>query len=407
MWWCPCERLCFNIFVSRRLNQKYVYTSIKILWNGVESMNLALLNGRIVEALHSVKGENYICPSCGEDVFLKCGTHNVSHFSHYAKSDCAGCDMTTTHKYAEQILADSIGKSLMLKPIYTAIANVKCNNKLEPYTYKIDEEMERLHYWGERFNLNKRKVGLFEGKRIEIQETKLEPFYQTFRPDVELISTTGSRLFVEIRVRHAVDDEKLKKLIAYKVPTIEINLSFLEDLFREGKIESLDLQEMINEILFTDKIFEYTKWLVTPPFNLDEIDFKINNIINSIAFNYIKFRQKFKWIIYGPSEFDTKSAEDWLVSITQNINGALGCDLAYELYHSSHLKKKFVYFRVNHTEGIYNLYETNEFYRKQIADTVVDKGYIIQNGSLVCTATGEFAEYTRANKIRFEQMASN
>lgn len=65
-------------------------------------------------------------------------------------------------------------------------------------------------------------------RKFEFKEVHLEPVDGNVRPDVMLVTGNGSRLHVEIFVRHRVDPAKIDKLKARNISSVEIVLSDLD-----------------------------------------------------------------------------------------------------------------------------------------------------------------------------------
>ena len=67
-----------------------------------------------------------------------------------------------------------------------------------------------------------------------------------------MLKSDGEMLGVEIKVHHAVDDEKKYKIYELGLPTIEIDLSDAVDDYTEESVE---------QIIFSG---QKTKWVYTP-----------------------------------------------------------------------------------------------------------------------------------------------
>lgn len=356
-------------------------------------MNLALLNDRVVEAIHMNKDDSnhYVCPLCGEGVILRKGKINIPHFSHKKETNCNGCDMTATHRYAEQLLLNSVGKVITLKNITKRIWQIVD----DPYSIMgICSEAELLGYRGTLPDLYK-EVSVYGCKKVYVENVKLEPHYDKFIPDIELIANTGNRLFIEIKVRHSVDDDKLNKLREYGIPAIEIDLSYIEDLFQQNQI--VDLYKEISNVLYTGEIMEHSKWLVEPNYDINECKVIVNNNIKFLIDKYILYRKEFKWEIYGPYNDFTK--ENDTVKTIEYVNNIFKTNLIYEYRHSSHLKHKRVCFKRDF-DWDYNNYSHNKSinsFEFKICGSTSAYDYIVKNGRIINMVTGEITDYSLDN----------
>lgn len=132
------------------------------------------------------------------------------HFAHYKAVDCEHGKETALHLLGKKV----ISKGQVFVPA-------------KPFT---GESQGAVHTYSEA-----------------IEETYIE----TVKPDV-LLKLEGEMLGVEIKVHHAVDDEKKYKIYELGLPTIEIDLSDIGDDYTEESVEQIILSG------------QKTSWVYTP-----------------------------------------------------------------------------------------------------------------------------------------------
>jgi len=168
-----------------------------------------------------------VCPSCKERLIAKNGGKiQTHHFAHASGTDCAYGLETSLHYLAKDILSKH-------KSIFLPVLDV-----------------------GNNSNFVVSKAGLFHYKEVFL-ENKISDII----PDVLLRDSQGNEVIVEIKVTHAIDEVKRKKIERLEISTIEIDLSSL--LKREEIGE-----ELLKNILINDS--PYKKWF----FNKQAYDLK-------------------------------------------------------------------------------------------------------------------------------------
>lgn len=151
-----------------------------------------------------------ICPACGEPLIAKKGKVMMHHFAHHAGQNCEYGYESSLHLAAKEILSES--KRMIVPPV--------C---LQP-TYLV----------------NKNDM-IAEAKEIQISRVELEKRYGNIVPDI--VAYCGNKyFFIEIYVTHRIDDEKLKKLQAEGISTIEIDLSHEEKTITEADLSEILLE---------------------------------------------------------------------------------------------------------------------------------------------------------------------
>ncbi|MBR2468439.1 MAG: topoisomerase DNA-binding C4 zinc finger domain-containing protein [Clostridia bacterium] len=131
-----------------------------------------------------------VCPACGGVMVARKGDIKIHHFAHKSKVVCEHGLETSLHLLAKQILKDV--KTFMLPSI-----------KFRDHGCVVIEEK----------------------RSIKIVNVELEKYINDIKPDILMVDEDGNKYCVEIYVTHAIDNEKLEKIIKLKLNTIQINLS--------------------------------------------------------------------------------------------------------------------------------------------------------------------------------------
>lgn len=180
-------------------------------------------DGRLVhiETVPSGLACNCVCPECGAPLNAKKGKKNQHHFAHANGADCAGARMTALHMLAQQI---------------------------------IEEEKKIRKPWFKGYYEDPSKLIYFE-------YVLLEKRYKTTeinrRPDCVGIIKNGDKqyeVWIEIKVKHAIDEDKKNDIIQSGANCMEIDLS---DLLKENYTE-----ESIRKALFD--VSENKEWINYP-----------------------------------------------------------------------------------------------------------------------------------------------
>lgn len=158
------------------------------------SMFVALdSNGQLINIKSVQRGLacNCTCACCGEAVVARKGFYRQHHFAHHSnKESCIIQRESLLHLYAKQVIREHLG--LQLPPM--------------PGTTPASEDP--TSWWD------------FEHVDEEVAQ-------QGFKPDLVAHLRDGSTLFIEIAVTSFIDEEKLERIKALGINTIEIDLSDL------------------------------------------------------------------------------------------------------------------------------------------------------------------------------------
>jgi hypothetical protein len=139
------------------------------------------------------------CPHCGSQLIARKGEKNIHHFAHYNADECDLATETALHLLAKELLLES---RFIQLPCLKASAS----------------EIDR--------NGTRHEVQSFRDRTITgLRDLKAEVSQVDYRPDLSGFTNHGIPLDIEIKVTHAVDeDKKLKAMTAYR-DMIEIDLS--------------------------------------------------------------------------------------------------------------------------------------------------------------------------------------
>lgn len=106
-------------------------------------MLLARNNDKYIWATQAIKGECYFCPACGEQVILRQGKSNISHFAHFSSNDCLDNQEGETYEHL-------LGK----QQIFEWALNNEWQPELEVYLPEIKQRADLL------LTINDQKVAL-------------------------------------------------------------------------------------------------------------------------------------------------------------------------------------------------------------------------------------------------------
>lgn len=177
----------------------------------MQELHYALLDGELV-SINEVKNGlkcGCVCPACGAKLIARQGQKVAYHFAHYKAVDCEHGKETALHLLGKRVISK--------KKVYLPA---------KPFT----SEHGAVHLYDKA--IEEKSVG-------------------TFTPDV-LLKRGVELLGVEIKVHHAVDDDKKYKIFEFGLPTIEIDLSDVGDDYTEESVEQIILSG------------QKTSWVYTP-----------------------------------------------------------------------------------------------------------------------------------------------
>lgn len=160
-----------------------------------------------------------VCSYCGEALIAKNGgTKRIHHFSHISGAECAHGYETSLHLLAKKIIE-------------------------QDHRLQVPEAV--LKYPDTNFSLM-----ILDETEMEFSSVCLESKCGSVIPDITCFSDNKPILFVEIKVTHGIDEEKLTKLREQSVPTLEIDLSNIERVITEDELRMIIRSKS-----------EYKKWI--------------------------------------------------------------------------------------------------------------------------------------------------
>jgi hypothetical protein len=189
-------------------------------------------NGRLVHVDEVQRGLacKCVCPGCGAQLIARKGEKKQHHYAHANGADCAGARMTTLHILAQQL---------------------------------IQEEKKIRKPWFKDYYEDRSKLIYFESVLLE-QSFKTTEIYR--RPDCVGIIKNGDKqyeVWIEVKVNHAIDEDKKNDIIRHGAICMEIDMS---NLLKEQYTE-----DSIKRALFGE--YKNKKWINYPELfqkNLEE-----------------------------------------------------------------------------------------------------------------------------------------
>lgn len=161
-----------------------------------------------------------ICPACERTVVARKGTKTVHHFAHYGTGNgCGRGAETNAHIWAKEVLARE--KRIMLPAV------------------AAQQGRERLQLHAPRL--------------FTFADAHLEKALGDIVPDVILTTRDGRRLLVEVLVTHRCGPDKISKLRAESLPTVEVDLGAWRTSGDRAAIEKALIETAPREWLHNDK----------------------------------------------------------------------------------------------------------------------------------------------------------
>ncbi len=148
-----------------------------------------------------------ICPACKDKLIARKGKRVMHHFAHQSIENCEYGYESSLHLAAKDILLQT--KKMVIPPVYIC------------FTESYKEE-----------------ICISEAKEIAFDRVELEHRFNDIVPDI-VVYVGKKQFFIEIFVTHCIDEEKLKKLKAADISTIEIDLSKTDSTISTDELTSL------------------------------------------------------------------------------------------------------------------------------------------------------------------------
>ncbi len=163
------------------------------------------------------------CPACDAPLIARKGKIVTAHFAH--ASDGEGCGTgaeTNAHIWAKEVLERE--KFILLPDVVAAASGL----------------VDTVH----------------RARLFRFAKAKLEHHLGNIVPDVLLETESGQQLLVEVRVTHACGEDKIAKIAAREIATVEVDLSALRTSNDREKVESALLRNADRIWLYNRKILE-------------------------------------------------------------------------------------------------------------------------------------------------------
>lgn len=143
---------------------------------------------RLIHARTAPRDAHYSCPRCGDEVILRRGKIKIAHFAHKAESACTS--ETIAHKTAKLLICQAFSdwKSGNGQELIVEVGcnfHQYCNNTVK---YPIRDKVTAAH---------------------------IEYLIGSHRADVMFTKGDNPVLAIEVKVSHAVDEQKAKTLPVY------------------------------------------------------------------------------------------------------------------------------------------------------------------------------------------------
>lgn len=176
------------------------------------------------------------CPECDAPLVAKKGERRLKvwHFAHYAGTSCTGALESSLHLAVKTIIERE--KQFLLPP-----CNVVRYAEKDLSVLLREEGMgvcifPPFKYVPEVWDIEALKNSLDKGfaqrprsqQLIKFDKVHLEQTEGNIRPDIVGVAD-GKRIFIEVAVTHFIDKEKLRRIRARGVPTIEFVIEYGTD----------------------------------------------------------------------------------------------------------------------------------------------------------------------------------
>ena len=208
----------------------------------------------MIPASSSERGVDYFCADCNGRLRRRKSHRGTYHFVHQTKECPSGGLETIVHLLSKSVIENE--KEIWI-PDCLANYNILCpivDNDGTATLIEIDSEQAKNFQKNmPKFNSkglfsiyysNEEGVGVSNGLihtlslKIpfgikKIQSVRVEESLGIIRPDI-IINIDGVEYLVEIANTHFVDSEKLQKIYTIDMPTIEINVSHIQDISYEA-----------------------------------------------------------------------------------------------------------------------------------------------------------------------------
>ena len=205
---------------------------------------------------------NCICPECHNLLIARKGKERTHHFAHASSSsginELCSLGETIIHILGKEVIREA---AVFYLP---AQAYRNCNIRGDIYAKNnIYKDIHEL-----RINDN--------GWGVKEEETDLNSGYI---PDITLTNDKNnkenSKIWIEIKRTHGIDEKKTRYIIENEIPTIEVDLS--DDYLFEELNGVEDLKKRIRDIIIAKNGNSYVNWFYLPAVYKRIISYKSND----------------------------------------------------------------------------------------------------------------------------------
>lgn len=183
---------------------------------------------------------NCFCPGCHAPLVARKGSVNVHHFAHSSgNEDCHYGYESAVHLLAKSVLERN--KTIALPPYEVSYCE---KPESDPEIYSLLDGMYGYEY-------------KYPSRTITFDEIQNEVHLGDFTPD-SIAVKDGTRLLVEFRNTHAVDEDKLEKIRAFSTSCVEIDIRG----FKLARSKEDDVANM--ERFLAEEASEHSKWIFNP-----------------------------------------------------------------------------------------------------------------------------------------------
>jgi hypothetical protein len=201
----------------------------------IQKIGYGLKNGQIVHIDKVDRGLecDSFCPSCGGQLVAKKGDVNIHHFAHY-DGEGNQCGESVLHKVSKEIVFNQ--KRLLVPSKDVELKGVDIIGGIVAVSHS-----------------HKGREYLFD--RIWMEQSELD-----FIPDITAESL-GEKIFIEIKVSHAVPEEKITKVRQLGIPMIEIDMSSYSSMDSLNKLTAAVIADAPRHWVYHPKHEEIRSYL--------------------------------------------------------------------------------------------------------------------------------------------------
>lgn len=211
--------------------------------------------GSAEDLIHASKAEprkDYFCPDCSGIVRRRLSHKGTYHFFH-KESECSGGGLETVlHLLAKSVIEqekkiwipDCNAQMTIALPAFNEDGSIEYLHKDSERTINLQKTLRRFKpdlelfsiFYSKEEEIDQNSGSLLHTFSIhkpfgfrEIQSVRVEESINNIRPDL-IVDIDGISYLVEVANTHFIDPVKKEKIKKLNIPTIEINVSDIEDI---------------------------------------------------------------------------------------------------------------------------------------------------------------------------------